>query len=93
MHNEVHVSVHECTVDYLRCTNFEVHDRVRKHVIRCTKKCVPRFLILEALFFASLNAKNASGFFLKVNVIKRKVYDYDRVFGENSQQLQAGKET
>ena len=28
---------------------FEVHDRVRKHVVRCTKKRVPKLLILEAL--------------------------------------------
>ena len=27
----------------------EVHEHVHKHVIRCTKKHVPRFLILEAL--------------------------------------------
>ena len=49
MHGEVHVSVHACTSDYLRCAICEVYDRVRKHVIRCTKKSVPRFLILEAL--------------------------------------------
>ena len=49
MHCEVQVSVHACTNDYLRCTKCEVHDRVRKHIIRCTKKRVPRFLILEAL--------------------------------------------
>ena len=29
----------------------EVHDRVCKHFIRCTKKRVPRFLILEVLEF------------------------------------------
>ena len=39
-----------CTNDYLRCTKCEVHDRVHKHVIRCTKKLAPRFLILEDLF-------------------------------------------
>ena len=42
-----YISIHTCTTDYLRCAKFEVHDRIRKHVIRCTKKCVPRFLILE----------------------------------------------
>ena len=49
MHGEVHVSVHVCPNDYLRCTKCEVHKRVHKHVIRCIKKRVPRFLILEAL--------------------------------------------
>ena len=49
MHGKLHVSVHACTNDNLGCTKCEVHDRVRKHVIRCTKKRVPRFLILEAL--------------------------------------------
>ena len=34
---------------YLRCTKCEVHDRVRKYVIRCTKKRARRFLIFEAL--------------------------------------------
>ena len=34
---------------YLRCTKCEVHEHVRNHVICCTKKHVPRFLILEAL--------------------------------------------
>ena len=33
----------------LRCTKCEVHDRVLKHVFRCMKKRVPRFLIFEAL--------------------------------------------
>ena len=46
---EVHISIHTCTNNYLRCTECEVHDRVSKHVIRCTKKHVPRFLIFEAL--------------------------------------------
>ena len=45
---QVHVSVYASTNDYLRCTKCEVHERVRKHDIRCTKKRVPRFLILEA---------------------------------------------
>ena len=49
MHGEVHISVHACINDYLRCTKCEVHDPVRKNVIRCTKKHVPRFLILKAL--------------------------------------------
>ena len=30
---------------------FEVHNHVHKHVIRCMKKHVPRFLIIEALHF------------------------------------------
>ena len=38
-----------CTNNYLRCTKHEVHNHVCKHVIRCTKKHAPRFLILEAL--------------------------------------------
>ena len=38
-----------CMNDYVRCTKCEVQDRVCKHVIRCMKKCVPRFLIFEAL--------------------------------------------
>ena len=46
---EVHVSIHSCTNDYLKCTKCEVHDRVRKHVIRCTEKRVKRFLIFEAM--------------------------------------------
>ena len=46
---EVHVSINACTNEYLRCTKCEMHNRVRKHAIRCTKKRVPRFLILEAL--------------------------------------------
>ena len=45
------VSVHVCTNDYLRCTKYEVHDRVRKHVIRCTRKRAPRFLVIEALLY------------------------------------------
>ena len=40
---------HAFTNDYLRCTKCEVHDRVCKHIIRCMKKHVPRFPILEAL--------------------------------------------
>ena len=49
MHGEVHISVHVCTNDYLRCTKCEVHDRVHKHAIRSTKKRIPIFLILGAL--------------------------------------------
>ena len=44
-----YVSVHTCTNNYLREAKFEVHNPVCKHVIRCTKKRVPRFLTLEAL--------------------------------------------
>ena len=51
MHCQVHLSVHAYTNDYLRCTKCEVHDRVRKYVIKCKKKCVPRFLTLEALIY------------------------------------------
>ena len=51
MHCEVHVSVHACMNNYLKCTKCEVHDRVRKHVIRGKKKHEPRFLILEALAY------------------------------------------
>ena len=46
----LHVSVYGCTNDYMRCTKCEVQDCVRKHVIRCMKKRVPRFQILEALY-------------------------------------------
>ena len=53
VHGEVHVSVHMCTNDYLRCIKCEVHGRVRRNVIRCTKKRVPRFLILEALLVST----------------------------------------
>ena len=49
-----HVRVQACTNGYLTCTTCEVHDRVRKHVIRCTKKRVPRFLILVALEYSML---------------------------------------
>ena len=49
MHSEVHISLHTCTNNYLRCTKHEVHDHVLKYAIRCTKKHVSRFLILEAL--------------------------------------------
>ena len=52
MHGNIHISNHTSTNDYLRCTRYEVHyrhDRVHKQVVRCTKKCVPRFLILESL--------------------------------------------
>ena len=45
------LSVHACTNNYFRCTICEVHDHVRKYVIRCTKKRIPRFLILEVLYF------------------------------------------
>ena len=44
-----YVSIQTCMNDYLMCVKFEVHDHVCKHAIRCTKKHVPRFLILEAL--------------------------------------------
>ena len=33
---------------------FQMHDCVYKHVIRCTKKRVTRFIILEALSFDSV---------------------------------------
>ena len=49
MPGEVRFRVHACPNDCLRYTKCEVHDSVCKHVIRCTKKRVPRFLILEAL--------------------------------------------
>ena len=46
----LHVSIYACTNDYyLRSTKCEVHNCVRKHVVRYMKKIVPRFLILEAL--------------------------------------------
>ena len=45
----MHISVHTSTNDYLRCTKCEVQEHICKRVIRCPKKCVPRFLILEAL--------------------------------------------
>ena len=43
VHGAVHVRVHACTSNFLRCTI------MCANVIRCTKKRVPRFLILEAL--------------------------------------------
>ena len=49
VHNKVHMSVHSCTTNYSRFTKCGVHDHICKHVIRCKKKRVPRFLILEAL--------------------------------------------
>ena len=49
MHGGVHISIHACTNDYLRRAKCVVHDRVHKNVIRCTKKRVSRFPILEAL--------------------------------------------
>ena len=45
----MYTSVHMCTNDYLRYTEYKVHDRVTKHVIWCTKKRVLRFLILAVL--------------------------------------------
>ena len=50
--SEVHITPDTCTTDYFRCAKYEVHDRVCKH-IRCTKCCVPRFLILKALYLIS----------------------------------------
>ena len=50
-----YISVHMCMNDYLRCAKCEVHDCVHKHVIRCMKKHVPRFLIFEALFTKFVN--------------------------------------
>ena len=50
VYGEVHVSIHACTSNYLRHTKCKVYDRVCKHVIRCTKKRLPKFLILAALF-------------------------------------------
>ena len=50
MYGKVHLSEHACTNDCLRCTECEVHDIVHKHNIRCTKKRVPRFITLEALY-------------------------------------------
>ena len=40
---------HTLVHDYFRCMRREVHNRVPKHVIRCTKKHLPRFLIFETL--------------------------------------------
>ena len=58
MQGEIHVSVHSCMNDYLRCMKCEVHNRVHKHVITSTKKHVPRFLIFEALIVhESVNMK------------------------------------
>ena len=46
MHGEVHVRIHACTNDNFSCTKCEVHDRVRKQIVRGTKKRVP---IVETL--------------------------------------------
>ena len=43
-----------CMVRYTLRYMHEVHSCVCKHAIRCTKKRVPRFLILEALLLLSL---------------------------------------
>ena len=48
MHGEIHFSLHACTNDYLRCMQCEVHDYLRKHVIRCTKKVYQDFQFLKA---------------------------------------------
>ena len=62
MHGEVQASIRACTNNLLRCTKYEVHDRVRKHDFKCTKKRVPRFLTLEAMlvYFLCKNG-NPSG--------------------------------
>ena len=54
------ISIHAYTNDHLRCMKCEVHDRVRKNVIRCTKKRVRGFLIFEALqsYSIFLSGKN-----------------------------------
>ena len=49
MHGEVHVNIHACTNDNFSCAKCELHDRVRKHTVRCTKKRVPKFPFVEAL--------------------------------------------
>ena len=59
VHGKVHVRVHTCTNNYLRSKKCDVHNRKHKHVIRCTKKCVPRFLILEALQLATIQIQLA----------------------------------
>ena len=41
--------VYACTNKCFRCTKCVGHDRVCKHVIRCSKTLVPRFPIPEAL--------------------------------------------
>ena len=43
-----------------RCMKCELHDRVRKHLIWCTKIPVPRFLFLEALSMASVFSENST---------------------------------
>ena len=55
MHSKVNFRVHACTNNYLRCMKCEVHKHEQKHVIRCMKKCVPRFLILAALINFEIN--------------------------------------
>ena len=50
VHSEVYISVHTCWNNYLGCMKWEVHDHLQKHVVRCTKKQVPIFLILEAVY-------------------------------------------
>ena len=59
MQGKIHVSVHSCMNNYLRCTKCEMHDRVHKYVIRCTKKRVPRFLIFEALAMGNFDPFDA----------------------------------
>ena len=52
----MHAQTTICTSNnYLRCMKCEVHKHEQKHVIRCMKKCVPRFLILAALINFEIN--------------------------------------
>ena len=71
MQGKVHVSIHACTNDYLRCTKCEVQNHVHKYVIRGTKKGVPKFLIFEALNYLnasfSFTSSRAQG-----NLFKKK---------------------
>ena len=55
----MYVNVQAYTNDYLRCKKCEVHDHVCKHAVRCPEKCVPRFLIPEAL--NNLDSSKVSG--------------------------------
>ena len=76
MDGEVYVSVHAHTNEHLRCTKCEVNDHVRKHIIRCTEKGLPRFLVFEALlFFQNIGiSDNRSRFELSVSRSQNAIY-------------------
>ena len=69
VYGEVHISIHACANNYLRCMKSEVHNCVCKHVIRCTRKHVSRFLILEALHWERSKQSEKKKLFLLLILI------------------------